>query len=682
VADALGADFVLPHSALKPGLKNAAENPKRATFRGRAVVGIREVSRELEYASSYTLLVHAPNESLQLEVLPQAIRQAQNVAASAQDGDYGALVELLGKDPSVLGVDKGANTTPFGVVEAMLVADGAGNICRHPYINRKLNEILARWAFWLCTSGGFYMPALMLADDGVLIERDGKVYSVSDWIPEHAIVTRLACEKALCVRYPIRMYEDLVPVRTLSRPELVNLLQAALLKQGCGLTESEVEELLKEQVLLDGTCILHSQTAKLNGGDFDGDQIALLTGDRFPRWVEDRFGLEKPFVLQKTKARRKKTALYQLECVAMAARGNLIGRITDLISSCLAAGKPELAKQLVVELQNALDALKHAVQPNQKFITEVANEVTPARWLALKNQPTISSLPAHLEAPGTDYVGQFYNEVRNYIGEFAGEVQPLENFRGMIAGVPVSDKMIDECRQINRLYGQGVSQTIGIMDRLKRELDAARSVWETARQTQSPEAENLLRLFQAAKRKHRRAEAETDDSLKALFAFIRLWAHSKPAEDRRSWCLALHTLVCRPRQSEESQGRPGPSGSIVFLAFPEELVRMSAERTGGRVVPLTLPAPREGWVRVDQENRVFLVQPMRGTLKHTFLFEILPDGKLRLQPDGPKPEEDKTAQPDTPAGAQPEVPADAATTVTRFAQQMIAEPDLDRTKTA
>src|SRR5207244_7004033 len=144
----------------------------------------------------------------------------------------------------------------------------------HPYINRKLNEILARWAFWLCTSGGFYMPAFMLGDDGVLVEQNGKIFSASDWIPENAIAIRLTCEKALCVRYPIRMYEDLLPVRNLSIGELVQLLQTALAKQGCALTESETEELLKEQVLLDGACVLHSNTAKLNGGDFDGDQIA------------------------------------------------------------------------------------------------------------------------------------------------------------------------------------------------------------------------------------------------------------------------------------------------------------------------------------------------------------------------------------------------------------------------
>ncbi len=692
VADVLGVDIILPHSAIKPELKEAslAKSEKKPTlmFRGRTVVGIREVSRELEYASSYTLLVHAPPESRKLEVLPRAIEQAQKVTESALDGNYAALVELLGKDPSVLGTDNGANTTPFGVIEAMLVADGAGNICRHPYINRKFNELLARWVFWLCTSGGFYMPAFMLGDDGVLIERDGKVYSVSDWMPENAIATRGAFERALCVRYPIRMYEDLLPVRRLSLRELGQLLQIALSQKGCALTDSEAEELVKEQVLLDGACVLHSSTAKMNGGDYDGDQIALLTDDRFPRWVEHRFNLKKPFVLEKTKAKRKKTALYQLECVAMAARGNSIGRITDLMSSCLAAGKPKLAKKLVVELQNALDALKHAVQPNQKFITEVANEVKPAAWLAFKDQPRISSLPEHLDVPKTDSIGQFYNEVRNYIGTFGGEVEPLHNFRGMIVGptVPkeIFEGMLEECRKINRLYGQAISHTIPIMEKVTGERDVAQAAWEAARQNQSPDVEDLLHAYQAAKRKHRRVEAETDDSLKAMFAFIRLWAHSKPDEERRSWCLALHTLVCRQRSSDEFSQGPGPSGSIVFLAFPEELVAMLAERTGGRVVPLTLPKPRDGWIRVDEKRQVFLVQPVRGTLKHNFLFQITADDRVSITPIVDAVEETQAATSPKAIGeeAVQEQHKSTAMTATHFVQRLTVTSDSERATTA
>jgi hypothetical protein len=688
VADALGVDFVLPHSAIKPELKEASQEKQKRTlrFRGRTAVGIREVSRELSYGSSYTLLVHAPKESRQLEILPKAMQQAQEMTEAAQTGNYAKLLELLGKDPKVLGTDRGANTIPFGVVEAMLVADGAGNICRHPYISKKLNEILARHAYWLCTSGGFYMPAFMLADDGVLLEQNGKVYSASDWIPDNAVALPIACQKALVVRYPIRWQEDLLPVQRLSVRELVQLLQAALAKQGCVLTESEAEAVLTEQVLLQGTCVLNSNTAKKNGGDFDGDQVSFITDDRYPRWVEDRFALKKPFVLEKTKAKRKKSALYQLECTAMAARGNQIGQITDLISSCLAAGKPKLARQLVKELQNALDALKWAIQPDQKLIAEIAEQITPAPWLALKDVSQVSSLPAHLKVSKTDVVGQFYNEVRNAIGEFSGDAEPLENFRGMIIGPPITSEMEEECRRVNRLYGMTISQTVGIMEKLTAERDKARKAYEDARQAQSENVKELLRVYQAAKRAYRRANDEAEDSRKAIFAFIRLWANSKPAKERRSWCLALHTLICRPRSDDQINGRR-PTGSIEFLAFPEEIQAMSAERTGGRIVSLNLPAPRDGWIRMDSQKRVYLVQPVRGTLKHTFLFQITDDGKVLVQPEVDVPEElnvaDQGGKNSAPeAQPMPDQTVSTAMTVEHFVQRINAGTKSAQAKTA
>ena len=46
----------------------------------------------------------------------------------------------------------------------------------------------------------------------------------------------------------------------------------------------------------------------------------------------------------------------------MQARGNQIGAITDLKTSCLAKGRPDLARELVDQLQNALDQLKHGTQ--------------------------------------------------------------------------------------------------------------------------------------------------------------------------------------------------------------------------------------------------------------------------------------------------------------------------------
>ena len=96
------------------------------------------------------------------------------------------------------------------------MADRSGNAIKIPYVFNQLNRKLARWAFRACTSADLKLPSFALADDGVLIEHRGKILSASDWIPEDSSITSLTAEKGLCIRYPIRMQEDLLPIRHLT----------------------------------------------------------------------------------------------------------------------------------------------------------------------------------------------------------------------------------------------------------------------------------------------------------------------------------------------------------------------------------------------------------------------------------------------------------------------------------
>src|SRR5438128_2167775 len=152
VADALEADFVLPESAVKPGLKIPAVmysifGPGRR-FRGHTVVGVREVSRQLEFESSYTLVEHAPEDSIQLEILPQAMKQVAKLSEAVGEGRYEDLLEILGRHPDTPLPDGMEQDSPeFRVVEGLLLADASGQIVRHPYVNNQLNKLLARWAF-------------------------------------------------------------------------------------------------------------------------------------------------------------------------------------------------------------------------------------------------------------------------------------------------------------------------------------------------------------------------------------------------------------------------------------------------------------------------------------------------------------------------------------------------------
>jgi hypothetical protein len=97
--------------------------------------------------------------------------------------------------------------------------------------------------------------------------------------------------------------------------------------------------------------------------------------------------------------------------VAMKAKGNSIGRITDLITSCLAEAREDLADRLALELQAALDSLKHGVEPDEELLREIRKQVNPAPWLKCKRAQHVRDLPVAVEAAHTDRIGALYNIV-------------------------------------------------------------------------------------------------------------------------------------------------------------------------------------------------------------------------------------------------------------------------------
>ncbi len=632
VSDALEADFVLPESAVKPGLKIPAVmysifGPGRR-FRGHLAVGIREVSRQLEFESSYTLVEHAPEDSIQLEILPQAMKQVAKLSEAVGEGRYEDLLEILGHHPDRSlpnGVEP--DNEEFRVVEGLLLADASGEIVRHPYVNNQLNKLLARWAFKAATGGGFRLPAFALMDDGYLFLKDGQVVSGSDWIPEHKAIVPLASKHGLCVRYPIRMVDDLLPFGNLSDDEIVAHLNTDLCRTNCTLTDSEIRELVQRQLRLDGTYVLHSETAKKNGGDFDFDWVCVVEEDRFPRFVKDRFSRGLGQQQGKNKANKAKDPWFNLEHVAMKARGNHIGSITDLMTSCRATGHEELAAELALELQKALDSLKWQVQPDLKLVAEIRQQVRQAPWLRYKNERRVSDLPLHLEVEKTDRVGHLYNHVRKQVEDLLINKAPIEAFKALVVGEQVSREMLEDCRFVNRVYAAMVGKIAERREQLKEQLEKAKAEWETIRQSTDKELrrQKLFAMNQAYGT-CRGDEERGRYEMKAVLAFIRIWAQNK-AENRMGWLQALNRIVCTGQRS---------SGSILFLAFPQELILKLAERTGGKPVRVHVPRLYDGLVRTDSSGRTFLVDPLKGGgQKHTFLFKYR-DGTILLDDDKPE----------------------------------------------
>ena len=610
VAELLDADIVLPESAVKPGLKapvmvhSVFGNGRR--LRGPVVLGIREFSRKLEFESSYTLIEHAPDDSIQLEILPEALAQVRKLNDAISEGRYQELLEILGLDDAEKSRDEEVRT-----VEGVLLADTSGHIVRYPYINNQLNRLLARWAFKAATGGGFRLPAYALADDGYLVVDGGRLYAGSDWIPKEQAIVAMESKRGLCVRYPIRMCEDLLPMEHIGSQEIALRLTRALDAQGCRTSNELAGQIARQQLSLDGTYVLHSETAKKNGGDFDFDWICVLEEDRFSRFVRKRFSLTNEIHQQKTKLRKAKSPWWNLEHVAIKARGNQIGMITDLKTSCLATGRSDLAYQLVTELQKALDSLKHEVEPDAKIIADIRQQVNPAAWLKYKHESRISDMPIHLEVAETDRIGKLYNHVRKEIEDLLTAKLPIEEFKGLISGETVTRVMFDECRYVNAVYAAVVGRISERQDKLKAHLDKAQAEWEAVRTDPDKELrkQRLLARRQAFSA-HHHGEERAKQEMKAIISYVRVWAASK-TENRMGWCQSLNRVVCN------GQG----SGSILFHAFPQELIDKLAEQTGGKPARVLLPDVSGMSICADPEGRSFLVEEIAGGEKDTFLFQ-------------------------------------------------------------
>jgi hypothetical protein len=142
-----------------------------------------------------------------------------------------------------------------------------------------------------------------------------------------------------------------------------------------------------------------------------------------------------------------------MQLVAMKTRGNKIGSITDLKTSCLAAGRRDLAYQLVEQLQNALDSLKHKVEADENVVSAIRKEVATTPSLKLKHERMVSELPLQVEAAATDVVGKLYNQLRPVLGDLLAETLPIQEFRGLFRGETVTPEMFKECSELNAIYG-------------------------------------------------------------------------------------------------------------------------------------------------------------------------------------------------------------------------------------
>jgi hypothetical protein len=125
--------------------------------------------------------------------------------------------------------------------------------------------------------------------------------------------------------------------------------------------------------------------------------------------------------------------------------------------------------------------------------------------------------------------------------------------------------------------------------------------------------------------------------MRALIDHVRIWAQGKNGT-RSAYLSALHAIVCRDRKPDPEREFVHGTGSIVFYAFPQEVVNQIAERTGGRPITVQIPNLCNGEVEIDRDGRIFLVSHFTngGGEVHErliFLAQVTRDGEVFRERD-------------------------------------------------
>ncbi len=573
VAAVVGADIIIPESSCKPAPKGLKawnyDTRAERMFTGPFVVGLREISRELVFSSSYTVTQFASEDVFTNEIIPKARVLLKNLKEAWLAGNHASLVEQIGRKVTIDEFSKELvdeqQEEAMRTVEAALLADGSGEISRHPFVYRQVDKLLARWAYKLLTGGGLHLPGFALADDGyIALAEDGTVISGSDWLPEHFSLTSLTSARSLCVRYPVRMKEDLLPMTHCNREGVIALLMNS------GVTEVNAEEIADQQLFLRGTYVLHSKTAKLNGGDYDFDQVCVIDEALYPMFVADRFAFVSSFIATKNKVERLKSPLYSLVFVAMKSMGNKIGVITDTMSSCIAAGRLDKHYELVPQTQLEIDSLKHNTHADMSVVREIRDLVGKAPWLALKEVQSVTSL-VPLNVLPTDMVGRMYNALLADVVDMMGKPMALRQFEGLIVGHKPTQEMYNEVRTVFHAFAAGFALQQGVMEKKQAAVAEATKAFELAK------SEGLKEQIQQCRKALSKVRADlalaTEKNKRyaaVLISMVAAWGKGK-SENREAWMQALHTVTCAGKGS----------GSILFHAFPQEVINAIAGTTGG-----------------------------------------------------------------------------------------------------
>jgi len=261
--------------------------------------------------------------------------------------------------------------------------------------------------------------------------------------------------------------------------------------------------------------------------------------------------------------------------------------------------------------------------PNQDVIVSVRKQVITAPWLRLKDGKRAGDLPLHLTVSPTDKIGRLYNVLRKELDDFFNDVRPLADFRGLIVNGRFDREMYKEAGQIATVYGVNISLILKKREKYQQEVNDAQAELNACDMNDAVARRKAFRRRNTAKAALHWYEERSRQEMRNMIHLVRKWAERK-SKNAYDWLAALYAITCKGSKS---------TGSIVFYAFPQELVNMIAERTGGRPVTVAIPDLVDGDVYIDEDGNVYLVDQVgdgQGQIieRETFLMQVTRSGDL------------------------------------------------------
>ena len=161
-----------------------------------------------------------------------------------------------------------------------------------------------------------------------------------------------------------------------------------------------------------------------------------------------------------------------------------------------------------------------------------------------------------------------------------------------------------------------------VYDCYRKALEKAQAELEAVKDDPKARKQAIFKRNQAASALNFYQRERSRQELKALITFVQKWASLKTV-NRDGWLQALYNRTTCGKGN----------GSIVFYAFPQEIVDQVVARTGGRPVAVRVPELCDGEVRIDSEGRVFLLNPCPGAdgqvqEREVFQLQVSPKGEV------------------------------------------------------